>query len=66
MRTVNVYKYKANIGCGEKVPDGQALFHQWGVDYEEFEAGAGNFSTAIVERSDGKIETPCADMIEFV
>ncbi|MEI3450523.1 MAG: hypothetical protein V8Q67_03420 [Blautia massiliensis (ex Durand et al. 2017)] len=25
-----------------------AYFHQWGSDYEEFEAAPGNFTTAIV------------------
>lgn len=66
MRIVNVYKYKENTGCGDRVLDYQARFHQWGVDYEELEFGTGNYSTAIVERSDGTIETPCATMIEFV
>ena len=48
-----------------KVEDGLAMFHQWGMDYEEFDNGAGNFSTAIIERDDGKVENVPAEMIEF-
>lgn len=45
---------------------GEALFHGFGVDYEEFESGPGNFSTAIVEWPDGKVEMVRADKIRFV
>lgn len=41
-------------------------FHQWGCNYEEFETGAGNFSTAIVELPDGKVVMPVADDIQFL
>lgn len=41
-------------------------FHQWGCDYEEFENGAGNFSTAIVELPDGRIIMPMANDIQFL
>ncbi len=50
----------------ERVLEGEGAFHQWGVAYEEFETGAGNYTTAIVELSDGKIVTPEASMIEFI
>lgn len=50
----------------ETVPDGEASFHQWGVDYEEFENGPGNYSVAIIERDNGKIETVRPEMIEFI
>ncbi len=43
-----------------------ALFHDWGVNYEEFSEGPGNFTTAIVEREDGTIETPEASMVQFI
>ena len=46
--------------------DGLAVFHQFGVDYEEFETGAGNFSVAIIEWSDGQVEMVRADRIKFV
>lgn len=41
-------------------------FHQWGSDYEEFEAAPGNFTTAIVELPDGKVITPMANDIQFL
>ena len=40
-------------------------FHAWGVDYEEFETGAGNFSTAIVELENGEVINERADLIRF-
>ena len=61
-RRVKVFKYE-NM---EKVEDGQATFHEWGCDYEEFETGAGNFSTAIIERDDGTVQNVCADLIQFI
>lgn len=42
------------------------LFHGWGVEYEEFEAGPGNYSVAIIEMPDGTIETPLAKMVRFL
>ena len=42
------------------------FFHEWGVNYEEFESGAGNYSVAIVELPDGKIITPLAEDIQFL
>jgi hypothetical protein len=42
------------------------MFHCFGVNFEEFENGPGNFTTAIIERADGTIETPQADLIQFV
>lgn len=45
---------------------GKAVFHQFGMDYEEFEAGPGNFSVAIVEWPDGKVEFVRADWIRFI
>lgn len=41
-------------------------FHEWGVNYEEFESGAGNYSTAIVELPNGKVVMPTADDIVFL
>jgi len=71
MRKVLVFKYEQRQDekrswC-ELVPDGEALFHAWGVSYEELaDTGVGNYSTAIIERADGSIETPAAHMIKFV
>lgn len=41
-------------------------FHEWGMNYEEFESGAGNYSVAIVELPDGRIVMPVADDIVFL
>jgi len=62
MRKVWVYKYIK----GGKVGDGEALFHTWGTKYEEFETGPGNYSTAIIERSDGTVENVEVELIRFL
>lgn len=68
MRKVKVLKYERKSGDNyySKVDDGTALFHQWGINYEEFENGGASFSTAIIERDDGKVENIAAEMIVFV
>ncbi|MCK4621275.1 MAG: hypothetical protein KAT62_03570 [Desulfuromonadales bacterium] len=68
MRRVKVSKYENQPGDKfmTKVADGEAKFHQFGMDYEEFDNGAGNFSTAIIEREDGKIENVPVEMVEFI
>lgn len=43
-----------------------AMFHQFGSDYEEFETGAGNYSTAIIEYIGGTVEMVRADFIQFI
>ena len=48
------------------VDDGEATFLEFGVNYEEFESGAGNFSTAIIMRDDGTIDMVQATMIQFI
>jgi len=46
--------------------DGAALFHQWGISYEEFEDGPGQYSTAIIEREDGTVENVPVELIKFI
>jgi len=46
------------IGVGE--------FHCWGSGYEEFEAGPGNYTIAIVEMPDGAIITPNPCDVVFI
>jgi len=60
-RKVVVFKnYKKNeIDC-------EGIFHAFGVAYEEFDNGPGNYSTAIIELSDGTVITPSADLIKFI
>ena len=45
---------------------GEATFHQFGVNYEEFESGAGNYSTAIIELDDGTVLNIPAEHIKFI
>lgn len=47
-------------------PDGEGIFHCWGVDGEEVEGGAVLNTVAIVERKDGQIVTPYAAHVRFL
>lgn len=47
-------------------PHGEAAFHQFGVGYEEFENGPGNFTTAIVEWPDGRVESVPVEHVRFI
>jgi hypothetical protein len=44
----------------------ECIFHQFGCDYEEFEYGVGNFTTAVIELPDGTVKIVCADQIRFI
>lgn len=67
MRKVMVYRYeKVAGGKVEKVEGGIGFFHAFGSDYEEFEAGPANFSTAIVEMPDGSVINPSVNLIKFI
>jgi hypothetical protein len=50
----------------EKQEVGEGLFHQWGMEYEEYENGIGNYSVAIVELKDGSVETIQTNLIRFI
>ena len=52
------------LGKREKVSE-PVMFHQWGMGFEEFENGPGNFTTAIVEHPDGRIEEMEPSDIQF-
>lgn len=43
----------------------RGMFHKWGVSYEEFEAGPGNFTVAIVEFEDGTVEMVLPSNLKF-
>jgi hypothetical protein len=45
---------------------GNGTFHGFGVDYQEFESGAGNFSIAIVEKENGEVIKVDVEHIEFI
>ncbi|MDF9893424.1 UNVERIFIED_ORG: hypothetical protein OKW25_002571 [Pseudomonas vranovensis] len=44
----------------------EGKFHGWGVEYEEFENGPGNYSVAIVEMADGTVQTLMPWAIRFL
>ena len=44
----------------------EANFCCWGLDYDEYESGPGNYSIAIIERDDGTIEKVDPTNIRFV
>jgi hypothetical protein len=50
----------------KRTPRGEAVFHQFGVSFEEFESGPGNYSTAIVEWPDGRVEAVPVNCIQFI
>ena len=65
-RPVTVFEYKRlPFGGSEKVEKCEGTFHEFGVAYEEFESGAGNYSIAIVELKNGEIINPPVEMIRF-
>jgi len=49
-----------------KVLAGFGDFHQFGCNYEEFENGAGNFTTAIIELPDGTMVNQPVEMVKFL
>jgi hypothetical protein len=70
MRSVVIYKYESKEVDGKtksvKVEDCKGYFHQWGMCYEEFENGPGNYTVAIVELEDGNVVNVWSDMIRFI
>lgn len=45
---------------------GEAIFHQFGCTFCEFDTGPGNYSTAIIELDDGKVLNIDAENIKFI
>ena len=41
-------------------------FHQWGQAYEEFHAGPGNYTTAIIELPGGRVVTALPEDVVFL
>jgi hypothetical protein len=44
----------------------EGKFHGWGVEYEEFESGPGNYSVAIIELPDGTMQTLVPWLVRFL
>jgi len=68
MRKVMVSEYKWSAEAKRNLVKDkcEAIFHQFGVDYEEFEGGPGSYSTAIVELSDGTVHNVHVSLIRFL
>lgn len=67
MKIVEYYKWVGDgIGGNNKVSEGKAIFHGFGVAYKEFETGPGNYSTAIIELHDGTVKNIPVEMVKFV
>ena len=69
MKRIEIYKYMKDENPPHKLKlvfDTFGEFHQWGCDYEEFEEGPGNYSTAIVELADGTIRNVPVEMVKFI
>jgi len=69
MRKVKYYEYVDKVVDGkricEKVLKGIATFHQFGIGFEEFETGAANYTTAVIELDNGAVKNICCENIEF-
>lgn len=65
-RFVEVFERQLIGITWENVSIGRGLFRKWGCDYEEFDTGPGNYSTAIVEMGDGSVKNVPVELIRFV
>ena len=58
-------KIISDYSAKKEVPE-IATFETWGSDYEEFDSGAGNFTTAIVSLNDGTVKQLLPTDIQFI
>ena len=63
---VSANVWDSDVKRNVKKEMGEAVFHQFGVDYEEFSEGPGMFSAAIIEWPGGQVEIVRADHIRFL
>ena len=42
------------------------LFHKWGINYDDFETNAGNYTVALVELDDGTMEEVLPINLKFI
>ena len=68
MRNVMTYKYEREEGTGRLIKKESDIgkFIEYGVDYQEFDNGPGNYSTAIVEMPDGSVKNIPVENIKFL
>ena len=63
MRKVIVYKITWD---NKREATATAMFHQFGINYVEFESGPGNHTTAIIEYEDGSLDNVPVELVQFV
>lgn len=61
-----VLKWDISQKLPKLVDDYEAIFHTFGIDYEELRDGVGNYSTCIVEKSDGTIMNIPVMLVRFM
>lgn len=68
MRRVKTFKWERREGSSicDKIDDGEGIFIKYGTNFEQFESGAGNFTTAIVEMPDGTVRNLNVMLIQFL
>ena len=66
-RQVKWWKYeKDDKGNIIKVPQGVAVFHKFGLNFEELTNGVGMSSTAIIELQNGAVKNIPVEQITFI
>ena len=66
MRRVMVFKREYTDGKWATVQQGEALFHQFAQDHEEYDSGPGIVPVAIVEFPDGDIASRHVHLVRFL
>lgn len=70
MRPVEYFEYDyKNRKEGENaklIKVGEGKFHEFGLETEEYENGASNYTIAIIELEDGSITTCYPHMMKFI
>ena len=67
LRPITVFEWKRVEGevYFEKIEKCQALFHRFGMDFEEREDSVASYSSAIVQFSDGMLGNIPVELIRF-
>lgn len=66
MRKCLIKKWDSEKRGFESEFNTEGVFHQWGVSFEEYESGPGNYTIALVELPNGEIESVLPRNIKFI
>lgn len=70
MRKVIYSEYVKKTGGDRRYSEleemGEAVFHQFGIDYQEFESGGAPYTTAIIELPDGSMKNIAVENVRFI